>query len=1005
MEKIIFTKYSNERAKEFSIRTDICQTEDGSRFVRKRACYPEGEAHVENMRKWQEKLGEVYRGTKISMNRIVEPGTSRAEVCFEYLAGQTLEEQLDTRLARGDADGAAEQLLAFVGEVRRAGSSQPFVMTDEFRRVFGEATLPDGLFCAPVTDLDMIAGNAFVTENGWVMMDYEWTFDFPIPVNYVIFRILHFYIYRSNARAELYAKNLYSRAGLDGEEVRQYERMEEHFQQVLLGEHIPLRFLYPEITPGCIDFDEQSRARLSELNRAQKSGQAGAPKLELCVDSIRHTGDGLEIKGWSFNEKMEEPTFVFVDAAGGAHSPARQEFFLRRDVNARFGRKDYPFMAGFCLEIRLPLRPVKPWGEKCALTVQASGESTSFPLNLSKLAFKKSRIGKRLVEKKFGPDPGGLKYVSPFEDGLFCESRKLRRENQTFGAWRQATLLSDAERKRQGEQSRENTPLISVIVPFCGAAQTERDLKILLDSILAQTYQSFEICIADGSKTDRSHTYFEEKYGGDSRIHYKKMTAAAGASACLNEALAMAQGDFVLAAHPGAVLAENALYEIAQAIRVQPQAVLIYADEDKVEIGAEAGAFYRDPHFKPDFNLYMLRSFNYIGRVFAVRRELADRLGGFRKAFDGAQDYDFLLRCCEQTGDIFHVPKILHHEQAGEASAAEQPQSAADAWEAGRRALAEHYERLGIDAQAEPGRQYGRFQTKWAIADSPLISIVICGSGRGGELSKCLQSIYRKSTYRNFEVLVVSGGEKTPVFYKELPAKYPGTRVLAGKEGLNDSEAFNLAAREAKGEYLLFLDGGTQIISAQWLEELLGICQQSDVGAVGAKLFAADGTIRHAGVVLGLGGAAGRLFAGMPGSESGYMARVNTMQNMSAVTADCLMTKRSIFEELGGMDEKLGGAAGGGNSAAGGALTDGLALNAVDYCLRAATAGKRTVYTPYAQLTWRETERAQESAENRAEEERQYFVQKWQEVLAKGDPYYNKNLSLVSGGCSLRIPD
>ena len=983
MEKIIFTKYSNERARAFRIRTDICESEDGSRFVRKRACDPEGEAHVSRMGEWYKKLEAVYRDTPISMNRITE---SSDGAVFEYLEGQTLEEQLDLRLARGDADGAAEQLLRYVELVRSCGQSETFAVTDAFCAVFGEPELPDGLLCAPVTDLDMIVGNAFVTEQGWTMMDYEWSFDFPIPVNYVIFRILHFYIYGSSARKALYPMNLYGRAGLERDEVRQYERMEERFQQYVLGAHTPLRFLYPEMTPGVLELsDERVQAKVREACAAQQPAQA----LQLCVDSIERTEDELEIKGWVFHEKLQRPQLAAADGSGKTVEQAQLTFFMRDDVNRMFGVEDARYEAGFDLILRLDGTHTKRWGETYTLTARTDDASASYVVNLSRLAFKQGKLGQKLLRLKSGAPAAGPRYFSPYEMGLLGESRKLRREEQRFGGWRLATQLTEKELKRQREDAFETLFLFSVVIPLYNTPQ--KYLQAMLDSLLAQTYAAFEVCLADGSDDDRVGEFIRSRYGSEPRIRYQKLEKNGGISENTNAALAMAQGDFVVLADHDDLVTPDALYELACVLRAHPETDILYTDEDKVDMD---GTHFFEPHFKPDFNRYMLRTSNYICHIFAVRRTIAEAVGGFRRAYDGAQDYDFILRCSEQAGSIRHVPKILYHWRTHEGSTAGNPESKRYAWEAGRRALEAHYARTGVQAEVSLAELFGRYRTTYRVQGQPLVSIVIPNRDHAEELARCVQSIYRKSTYRSFEVLIAeNGSEDARTFhcYEELKKKYPGVRIIRWDKAFNYAAINNFAAAEAKGAYLLFLNNDTEVVTPGWIEELLGICQQPGVGAVGAKLFYPDGTIQHAGVILGLGGAAGHLFAGMAGDACGYVARANTVQNLSAVTAACMMTKRAAFDEAGGMDE---------------ALT--VALNDVDYCMKLTKAGYQVVYTPYAQLTHYEsaTRGAEDSPQKkeRFAQETQYFETKWQSELQGGDPYYNRNLSLVSGNCSLRIP-
>ena len=995
MRKILYTKYSNERARKFCIRTDICQKEGIGRFVFKRPCYPEGSCHVEQMCRWYKELEKVYQGTPISMNKVLEEpslaDSGEKGVGFEYLSGETLEEQLDKHLSAGNVDKTVEQLLEYVAIVRKAGKVQPFKMTEEFRQVFGNPILPEGLFCAPVTDIDMVVGNAFVTEYGWTMMDYEWSFDFPIPVNYVVFRILHYYIYGSTARTALYSKNLYGRAGLNDEEVRQYEKMEEHFQQYILGDHVPLRFLYPEMNPGCMDIrSEKNRAKIREACRENRLDGSGSLGVQLCIDSIERTEDLLQVKGWSYHEKLEKPEFTVTDVKGKQMKPERLEFFMRRDVNAGFGIEDSRYEAGFDMILRLPQKKTRKFGEKYTITSKVGEDTASYLVDMSKLSFKNGRLGRKLVEMKSGNAVSGPKYYSPYEMGFWGETSKFRKEDQRFGGWRLATQLTEKDLKKQRAARFEKEPLISIVIPLYNTPEVY--LKAMIDSILAQTYQNFEVCLADGSKGNGTGDSIRRLYGGEEKLHYKKLSENKGISGNTNEALAMASGEYILLADHDDLLSSDALYEIVEEINDHQDADIIYTDEDKVDM---EGEHYFDPHFKPDFNLYMLRTSNYICHIFVVKRDIARAVGGFCSEYDGAQDYDFILKCTEQAKGIYHVPKILYHWRCHTDSTASNPESKMYAWEAGKKALESHYGRLGIHASVELADLFGRYRTRWQIQGSPLVSIVIPNKDHLEDLEKCLRSIYHKSSYRHFEVLVVENNSEDPrtfALYKDLPRKYPGTRVLKWEGDFNYSSINNFAAKEAKGQYLLLLNNDTEVMEPHWIEEMLGICQQSDVGAVGAKLFYPDGTIQHAGVVIGLGGAAGHIFAGMAGDKCGYVARANSMQNLSAVTAACMMTKKSIFDQIGGFDENLT-----------------VALNDVDYCMQVTALGEKVVYTPYAQLCHDESRtRGPENDPKKQERfagEVRYFEEKWPDIMKNGDPYYNRNLSRVNGQCSLRIPD
>ena len=540
--------------------------------------------------------------------------------------------------------------------------------------------------------------------------------------------------------------------------------------------------------------------------------------------------------------------------------------------------------------------------------------------------------------------------------------------------------------RRQKHASFAQKPLISIVIPlYCTPLPY---LKELIESVRRQSYENWQLCLADGSPDDKVKEFLEKHYGREKRIVYQKLEENGGISVNTNAAAELAKGEYLMFCDHDDTLEPDALYEIVKAIN-DTDADVVYTDEDKVSMD---GQHYFDPNFKPDFNLFRLRENNYICHIFVVRKSLTDETGMLRSEFDGAQDFDFILRCCEKAKKITHIPKVLYHWRCHMDSTAADPSSKAYAYEAGRKAIREHYQRMGIDAKVDMTERPGWYRSHIKVQGNPMVSIIIPNKDHTDDLELCLFSMSRKSTYRNYEVLIVENNsekEETFEYYRKLPERYPKVRVLTWEKEFNYSAINNFAAEEAQGEYLLFLNNDVEILTPDWIEEMLQNCQQENVAAVGAKLYYPDDTIQHAGVVLGLGGIAGHIMCRASREDPGYFGRMISVQEISAVTAACMMVKKSEFDSVKGFDE-----------------TFQVAFNDIDLCMKFRAAGKKIVFTPYAELYHYESKSRglEDTPEKqfRFDKEVKRFQEKWAQQLEMGDPYYSPNLSVTEGDCSLR---
>jgi len=576
----------------------------------------------------------------------------------------------------------------------------------------------------------------------------------------------------------------------------------------------------------------------------------------------------------------------------------------------------------------------------------------------------------------------GFMYLRHYglKDFLVRMGERFEETEVDYNIWFREKRLNQEDLKLQTEQKWERKVVISVVVPIFRTP--EPFLRQMIESVINQTYPFWELCIADGSgNTEKTRTVVEEYVKKDNRILYQVLQENLGIADNTNTAMNMASGDYIALFDHDDLLEPDALFEIAEAaMKSQGNADVLYTDEDKV--AADLSEYFQ-PHFKPDFSPDLLRSNNYICHLFVVKRLLAVSVGGQRKEFDGAQDYDFILRCCEQAKSIVHIPKILYHWRVHKASTADNPASKRYAFEAGKRAIEAHLKRMKVTGTVSATKDLGFYRVKYKVQGNPFISIVIPNKDNVGILKRCIDSIQSKSTYRNYEVIIVENNSKEPdtfAYYKSIDGK-DGISVIYWEEEFNYSRINNYGIMHAKGDYIVCLNNDISVITPDWMEELLGNCQRKEVGITGARLYFPDNTIQHAGIVVGMGGSAGSMFVGMSRNRTGYMHKAAIQQNLSAVTAACFMVKRQAFEQAGGFDEKLA-----------------VAFNDVDFCLRVRRAGYLVVYNPDAQMYHDEskTRGYEDTPEKQArfQKEKDYLRSRWPEIMEQGDPYYNRNLSL-----------
>ena len=583
----------------------------------------------------------------------------------------------------------------------------------------------------------------------------------------------------------------------------------------------------------------------------------------------------------------------------------------------------------------------------------------------------------------------GLRYLKHYGFKEFCVrlSERMEPEDVPYGPWYEQYRAKPEDLMKQKQHSFKHQPLISIVVPAYHTPDVF--LRQMLDSLKGQSYQNWEVIIGNDSPDDsRMRSILDEYAKNDARIKSVDIPDNLGISENTNAALKHASGDYIGFMDHDDLLAPDALFEIAIRLEANPDIDVFYTDEDKVSTDLSE---HFQPHFKPDFNLDLLRSNNYICHFFVVKRTILKQVKGLDPKYNGAQDYDFIFRCTELSKNIVHIPRILYHWRVHNASTADNPASKLYAYEAGKKAIEDNLARSGEKGSVSMRSDYGFYNVDYALTDQPLVSILIPNKDHIDILKQCIRSLKEKATYTNYEIIVIENNSTEPAtfeYYDKL--KKDGIQVLYYPEfGFNYSAINNWGVKNCKGEYLLFLNNDIEVITPDFIEKMLSNCERPGIGAVGAKLYYPDNTIQHAGIIIGIGGIAGHAFLNLPRARSGYLHKASLQMNVSAVTAACMMVSRKIFDLVGGFEETLS-----------------VAFNDVDLCLRIQKAGYHNVYNPHVEMYHHESKsRGTEDSEAKArrfQTEIEFMRTNWIQLLKSGDSCYNPNLTLASWNYGLR---
>ncbi|RTK56106.1 glycosyltransferase family 2 protein [Enterococcus faecalis] len=708
--------------------------------------------------------------------------------------------------------------------------------------------------------------------------------------------------------------------------------------------------------------------------------------IKVIFDSIYRdkTTNNLTITGWALDTiTKESPTFTINNE--NQVSAYNIQRVLREDVNQIY-QTEPAIEAGFVVTLEgIKQKKVLPFHFQSSAHVV----TVDFPLNKKYpvIPGTEDKVTRLWIKAK-----KGFKYMAKNGISHTIQRAKIEklRNQASYPNWLARNEVLDIEAMTQEIATFHYQPKISIAMPVYNVE--EKWLRLCIDSILNQVYTNWELCMADDASTDPNVKKILTEYQQlDERIRVVFREQNGHISEATNSALAIATGEFVALLDNDDELAINAFYEVVKVLNENPELDLIYSDEDKIDMDGNRS----DPAFKPDWSPDLLLGTNYISHLGVYRRSILEEIGGFRKGYEGSQDYDLVLRFTEKTTKerIKHIPKVLYYWRMLPTSTAVDQGSKGYAFEAGLRAVQDALVRREINGHATHGGANGLYDVYYDIESEKLVSIIIPTKNGYKDVQRCVSSIIEKTTYQNYEIIMADNGSTDPKMhelYAEFEKQLPGRFFVESIDiPFNFSTINNRAAKKAHGEYLLFLNNDTEVITENWLTLMVSFAQQERIGCVGAKLLYPNNTVQHAGVILGLGGVAGHGHYGYPHGDLGYFGRLAINVNYSAVTAACLLMKKADFDAVGGFEE---------------AFT--VAFNDVDLCLKVQALGRDNVWLHEAELYHFESQTRgyddKGKKKKRFEQEKVMMEEKWGPLI-ENDPFYNPNLTRDIPNFSLRI--
>lgn len=1102
-ESLIYAKISNDRKSEFQIITEIIGR-NNQRYVLKKPANANAFTHIE-------KMNEYYIKNPKDSNMINIPSKLiDNELYMDFQDGLTLEKILINLLSENKLNEFENWITDFGGKILGESTLRNDYATEEFQNVFGVCSERIQFHCKKNSNIDLIFSNVFPTREGYVVIDYEWVFDFWIPQEYVIWRSLfHFYTSNDYIKTRYDIRSFLSVAGIKDEWHSIFVNWDDHFgnkyvrRDVLSSyakKNLPisntlkkvLKFSEPQpmklfvdygdgysskavyesrwiengsefVVTFCLDqshlpikglrFDPcENRCKLTELsidhelffshdnseieinnwkyfltddpmifikgdftkihfikisgilstvddgeyehvlkkyeqdiqftiqNLKKKSSKECKmmtnlkktrkttkflrvnKKIRHNIESVEETKDKIILTGWAFEEESKE--IVSFAIIGKLYGDVFYRRCLREDVNEHFNlieNTKYGFEIILSMEWKDLNIPLKLYTENnsCQVRLDLSGKKYDYLKKISSYG----NIIRSIRKKLFRKIDSQLKYEK------WIERTEIH-------------LVNSFKNKKYKEN-----PKISIIVPVYNVEK--KYLTECVNSVFDQSYSNWELCLIDDC-SDKAYiiNYFDE-LSQDSRIKCKIRDSNGHISKASNDGLEMATGDYIGLLDHDDTLAPFALERVVSLINKYSEAEIIYSDEDKIDKRGKRS----NPFFKPDWSPDTLLAQNYICHFTVIKKELVEKVGGFEVGIEGAQDYDLVLKCTEESKNIYHIPEILYHWRMLESSTAENPDSKKYAFDAGKCAIENALIRRNISGIVKQGDYLGTYVVSYLPKGNPLVSIIIPTKNHADDLKKCIDSIINNSGYSRFEIIVVDNGSNQKdllLLYEYYKNVFKSAfKVLALDIPFNYSRLNNEAVKITNGDYLLLLNNDIEMISSNWMIEMLGYAQQEHIAAVGARLLYPDNTIQHAGVVVGIGGVAGHSHKYFDINNPGYFNRLVIPANYSAVTAACLMIEKKKYKEVGGLDEE----------------NLSVAFNDVDFCLKLIKKGYYNVALSQVEGYHYES-KSRGHEDNKEKQERfkkevKYMKNKWEQILLK-DPFYSRNLTLKNEDFSIK---
>ncbi len=943
MENTIYAKYNRMRAPKFQTCTKIIQNAQ-TIYVEKEALTTDAQKHIEQLPKSEEALNNIYCNV-----RMVPVEMHDGKARFQYVEGETASDILTVDAK--DCYKTLDNLKKLTEKLFQINAEyiSPFVPSDEFEKYFGSYPGLEGKDAISPCNIDMILDNFIKVDDQWYVIDYEWVTSFAVPVEFVLYRT-YLYFYEKNALyfdGKINRREYFSFLGISEELAEVYRKMDDSFQTMVHGEN--RKYMYMD---QCQKEGHNIHDYLNLNEYVDDMLNERMEVIHMHEDTIRNLQNSVS----ELNEKLQNHAVDLDEKINKIHEYEIHSINMQNLVDA----KDQEI--------------ANLQSQNQALDNQLRRCQDILNQMLNSASWKMTEPIRKVLNVPGCIRQHGWKYTARYAlTGKTTPS--VTHQNNTVSVYQ----IDEKELEKQRNTKFKKNVKFSILVPLYNTP--EIFLREMIESVQNQTYSNWELCMADGSDADHKDVarIAREYAKKDKRILYKKLEKNLGISENTNACIEMATGDYIALFDHDDWLAPSALYENMKVIDRQ-NADFIYSDEN---------TFHHDPsdafcpHFKPDFSPDTLRSYNYICHFSVFKRSLLDQVGHFRKEFDGSQDYDIILRLTEKAKTIVHIPKIIYYWRAHEASVASDISAKTYCLDAAKKALAEHLQRIGLEGKVEDSRIPSVYKIQYKINGNPKISILIPNKDHIEDLDKCIQSVLTKSTYQNFEIIIIENNSEEQAtfdYYKTLEENTK-IKVVTWESEFNYAAINNYGAKYATGDFILLLNNDVEIITSDWLEQMLMFAQRSDVGAVGAMLYYSDDTIQHAGVILGIGGVAGHSHKYFKRGEYGYASRLALAQNLSAVTAACMLMSKKVFHEVGGLDE-----------------TFKVAFNDVDLCMKIRQKGYLIVFTPFAELYHYESK--SRGLEDTKEKQQRFqgeinrFYEKWGKELKKGDPYYNPNLTL-----------